>query len=330
MDNNKFLTGLKKIANDKVIIAFILVVAVFIIGEVIIPGFIYFSHIMTVLQSAFFLGLVALGQTIVLISGNEGLDLSVGAVFTMGAIIGAAVLNKEDTNLPVAFIVILALGFILGLVNGIGISFLGIAPLIMTLAWGIVIEGALLFITKGSYKGGASPILETLGNGYLTFSIFNHILKIPWVVIIWIIIILITMFIFKRTTIGYILYGIGANDRAANLLGIRTKVVRMSAYGFSGLLAALAGMLFLGYASQPHLTLGAKYVLSSVIAVVIGGVSFGGGYGSYIGAVAGSIFLTTMTSILVTLGLNEGGRQLITGSVLLILILAYTVRRNQT
>ncbi|MBN2073228.1 MAG: ABC transporter permease [Actinobacteria bacterium] len=329
MRNNKFLKGLAKILNNRVITAFILLIIVFIIGEIIVPGFVYFSHIMTVLQASFFLGLVALGQTIVLVSGKEGLDLSVGSIFTMGAIIGAAVLDGKNINLPVAFAVILVLGFALGLVNGIGISFLGIAPLIMTMAWGIVIQGALLFISKGSYQGGASSILESLGNGYLEFGIFSHNIRIPWVVIIWIIIILIAMFIFKRTTIGYILYGIGANDRAANLLGIRTKVVRMSTYGFSGLLAALSGMLFLGYAGQPHLTLGDKYVLPSVIAVVIGGVSFGGGYGSYIGAVAGSIFLTTMTSILVTLGLNESGRQIITGSVLLILLMAYTIRRNQ-
>ena len=328
MSNNKFRTGLKKLVNDKVAIAFILLVIIFIIGELIVPGFIAFSHIMTVLQASCFLGPIALGQTMVLISGKEGLDLSVGATLTVGVLLGAALADGKNINLPLAIIVVLVVGFILGLVNGIGISFLGIAPLIMTLAWGIVIEGALLFISKGSYPGKASPILETLGNGSLQINIFSHLMRIPWAVVIWIIIILVAMFVLKRTTIGYILYGVGANDRAAGLLGIKTRIVRMLAYGFSGMLATLSGILLLGYVSDPNINMGARYVFPSIVAVVIGGVSFGGGYGSYIGAVIGSIFLTTLTSILVTLGLNEGGRQIITGVVLVILLLIYTRRKR--
>jgi len=328
MSNDKFKNGLKKIVNDKVIIAFILLVLIFIIGEIIVPGFMAFSHVMTVLQVSFFLGLLALGQTIVLISGKEGLDLSVGSTLTVGVLLGAALIDGKNANLPLAIIVVLVMGFALGLVNGIGTSFLGIAPLIMTLAWGIVVEGAMLFISKGSYPGKASPMLETLGNGSLEFSIFGNITRIPWAVIIWAIIIAFAMFTLKRTTIGYILYGVGANDRAAGLLGIKTKIVRMLAYGVSGMFAALSGIFLLGYVGDPNINMGARYVFPSVIAVVIGGVSLGGGYGSYLGAVAGSIFLTTLTSILVTLGLDEGGKQLITGTVLLALLLMYTRRKS--
>lgn len=328
MSNDKFKTGFKKIIDDKVIIAFILLILIFIIGEIIVPGFIAFSHIMSVLQVSFILGLLALGQTVVLISGKEGLDLSVGATLTVGVLLGAALTDGKNANLPLAIFIVLVVGFVLGLINGIGTSFLGIAPLIMTLAWGIVIEGTMLFISKGSYPGKASPILETMGNGSLEFSVLGNMIRIPWAVIIWIIIIVVAVFILKRTTIGYILYGVGANERAAGLLGINTKIVRMLAYGISGMFAALAGIFLLGYVGDPNINMGARYVFPSVIAVVIGGVSLGGGYGSYLGAVAGSIFLTTLTSILVTLGLNEGGRQLITGIVLLALLLMYTRRKS--
>jgi ribose transport system permease protein len=328
MSNNRFKNVVLKIINDKVVIAFILLIVIFIVGEIIVPGFIAFSHIMSVLQVSFFLGLLALGQTIVLISGKEGLDLSVGSTLIVGVLLGAALIDGKDINLPLAIIAVITVGFILGLVNGVGVSFLGIAPLIMTLAWGIVIEGAMLFISKGSYPGRASPFLEELGNGSLNFIIFGYLIRIPWAVLIWIAIIAGAMLVLKNTTFGYILYGVGANDRAAALLGIKTRIVRMFAYGFSGMLAALSGIFLLGYVGTPHINMGARYVFPSVVAVVIGGVSFAGGYGSYIGAVAGAIFLTTLTSILTTLGLDEGGRQLITGLVLVGLLLLYT-RRNK-
>jgi len=129
--------------------------------------------------------------------------------------------------------------------------------------------------------------------------------------------------IINRTTLGRIFYGMGTNDRAANLLGIRTKQFRMLSYGFSGMFSAFSGMLLLGYVTNPNLNLGINYGLPSVAAIVIGGISLAGGSGSYLGAVAGSIILSTLTSILVTFQFGESGRQIIFGCVLLILLVLY-------
>lgn len=316
-------SGLKKIFKDKVIASFIIVVVLFIIGQIAVPGFATFNHIMTVLQTSFFLGMLSLGQTIVVISGKEGIDLSVGPMLTVGVITSSAILMGKDSNFALALVVVLALGFTLGLINGIGVSFLGIAPLIMTLAWGIAVEGSLLFITNGFPPGKASPLLELLGGGSLKFNLGNYLVGIPWVIIIWIVIMLIVLYVFKRTTIGRILYGIGTNDRAANLLGIRTKQIRMLTYGFSGMFSAFSGMLILGYVTNPNLNLGINYGLPSVAAVVVGGISLAGGAGSYLGAVAGSIILSTLTSLLVTFRFGESGRQIVFGFVLLILLVLY-------
>jgi ribose transport system permease protein len=125
------------------------------------------------------------------------------------------------------------------------------------------------------------------------------------------------------------LYGVGANDRAAELLGIRIRRVRLVAYGMSGMLSALSGILLLGYVQNPDIALSARYVLLCVIAVIIGGISFGGGGGSYLGAVAGAIFLQSLLSILVTLQIKDGLRQMITGLVLLALLFAYTRRTRR-
>jgi ribose transport system permease protein len=149
------------------------------------------------------------------------------------------------------------------------------------------------------------------------------------VVLIWIVIIILMWFILNKTKPGHVLYAIGENDKAARLLGIRVDFVRTIVYGLSGTLSCLSGLLLLGFVGSAHLNLGARYVLPSVVAVIIGGIRFGGGAGNYLGAVAGSIFLTTLQSILVTLELSEGGRKLITGVVLIILLLAYTRRQTR-
>jgi len=323
MENKSIITVLRRIFTDKVVISFIIVVALFIIGQIAVPGFATFHHIMTVLQTSFFLGMLSLGQTIVVISGNEGIDLSVGPMLTVGVIASSAVLMGRDSNFAFALVVVLILGFVLGLVNGVGVSFLRIAPLIMTLAWGIAVEGALLFITSGFPPGKASPLLERLGGGSLKFHVGSYLVGIPWVIIIWFVITIAVLYIFKRTKFGRVIYGIGANDRAANLLGIKTKQIRMLVYGFSGMFSAFSGMLLLGYVTNPNLNLGINYGLPSVAAIVIGGISLAGGEGSYLGAIAGSIILTTLTSILVTFQFGESGRQIVFGFVLLALLVLY-------
>jgi ribose transport system permease protein len=317
---------LRRVLNNKVIIAFAMVVLLFVVGEIVTPGFISLSHVMTVLQAAFFLGLLALGQTVVVLSGREGLDLSVGATMTVGVLLGAAIIQGQNANVVPAVLLVISAGFLLGIVNGIGVAYLEIAPLIMTLTWGIVIEGALLIITRGHYPGKASPVLEALGRGSLSFSVGGLLVQVPWVVILWIGVILVVSFVLARTSIGFVLYGVGANDRAAELLGIKVRRVRIIAYGMSGLLSALSGILLLGYVQNPDIALSARYVLLSVISVIIGGISFGGGGGSYLGAVAGAIFMQTLLSILVTLKIGDGLRGVITGLVLLLLLFAYTRR----
>lgn len=323
MEKKNASTVLKRIFTDKVVISLLIVIGLLVIGQIAVPGFASFHHIMTLLQTSFFLGMLSLGQTIVVVSGKEGIDLSVGPFLTLGVILSSAVLMGKDSNFVYALLAVLVVGFGLGLVNGLGVSYLGITPLIMTLAWGTIVGGALLFITGGFPPGLASPFLETLGGGSLSFNIGSYLVDIPWVIIIWIVIILAVLYVFKRTKIGGILYGIGANDRAANLLGIKTKKIRMLAYGFSGMFSAFAGMLLLGYVTNPNLNVGLGFGLPSVVAIVIGGISLAGGQGSYLGAVFGSIVLTSLASILTTFQIGYSGRSMVTGAVLFILLVLY-------
>jgi ribose transport system permease protein len=326
--SNRVLGLVTAIFRDRVATAFVLLAGLIIFGAIINPGFLSFLQIMNILQASFFLGLVALGQTIVVISGKEGLDLSVGGMLTVGMFVGAAIVNGNDAYLLPAFLAVIAAGFVLGLVNGFGVSYLGIAPLIMTFAWYLVIMGIMLIVTKGRIVGESSPFLSLLGQGSLKIPLGASTYQIPWVVPIWIIIIFLVSYILKNTSIGATLYGIGANDRAAKLLGIKTKRFRMMAYGVSGALSSLSGLFLLGFVNNPNMSMEAKagYMISSIIAVLIGGIEFNGGQGKYLGAVAGSIFLVTLTSILRTMQMDDGSRRIITAIVLLVLLIVYTRR----
>ncbi|MEH7387905.1 ABC transporter permease [Bacillus sp. JJ1521] len=307
--------GTKLFSSPTVWIAYLLVILLFIIGHLVSPGFSSFSNIMNVLNISALLGFIALAQTLVVLSGDEGIDLSVGATASLGAVMGTQIINGFDKQIIVAVLAVLVTGFLIGCINGGGIAYFKVPPLVMTLAMASVIQGMALVYTNGQPKGMASPALKALGVGN-TFGVPNLIL-------LWIFIMIIMGIFLKQTKWGMILYGLGTNRLTTELSGVNTKVFQMMIYGASGAIAAFSGLLLISYTGTSYLDIGTTYMLPSIIAVVIGGVSLAGGLGSYNGSVAGVILLTTLSSILITLNIDEGGRQIVYGVVLLILLIIY-------
>jgi ribose transport system permease protein len=297
-------TMARSLLSNKLTIAVGAIVALFVFGEIISPGFLSFNHIMSVLRLSVFLGIVALGQSLVVMAGGEGIDLSVGAVVSLGVVVASSFLMGKDANIPVAI--------------GVGISYIGIPPLIMTLAMSSVVEGLSLLYTHGYPSGTASPLLESTGNG--------RVIGIPIVLLLWIVVIVAAMLLLFRKRWGAVLFGVGANSVTAELSGINVKRFRMFVYAISGAISAFAGLMILGYTGTPYLNLGAPYLMSSIAAVAVGGIALAGGSGSYVGAVIGCILLTTLTSILVALQTTEAVRQIVYGSLLFIIVIAYTRR----
>ena len=314
------LPTLRSLGGNQPTIAVAAIIALFLFGEIISPGFLSFSHLMSVLRLSVFLGIVALGQCLVVMAGGEGIDLSVGSVLSLGVCVSSSLLLGKDSNIPAALLGSLAAGFAIGMVNGAGISYVGIPPLIMTLAMASVVEGLSLIYTGGYPKGSAPPLLETLGSG--------RILEIPNMLILWVTIIIAATIILFRKRWGAVLFGVGANSLTAELSGINVKRFRMFVYGISGAISGLAGFFVLGYTGTPYLNLGAPYLMTSIAAVAIGGNSLAGGSGSYIGAAIGCILLTTLSSILVALKTTESIRQIVYGSLVFIIVVAYTRRRR--
>jgi ribose transport system permease protein len=306
----------KRLKLSPVVIALLLAIGLFVLGGLVHPGFANYSLAINVLRLAAFLGVVAAGQTLVIIGGGEGIDLSVGSVITLGAILVYQIANGSDQMVLPALLVALAVGAGIGAINGLGITLLRIPPLVMTLGMAGVVQGLILVVTQGKLTGATAPIMVTLITSPLAF-------EIPGVLLVWLLLGFVMWVLLERTVYGKQLFAIGVNRTTAKLSGVRVPAVLVLTYALSGLLAALGGFVLLGYTQRVFLNLGADYTLPSVAAVVVGGTILAGGQGSYFGTMAGALVLTLLSSLLTTLLLPESVRQIVFGATLLLLLSAY-------
>jgi ribose transport system permease protein len=291
-----------------------LVIALFILGEMISPGFASFSHIGAILRTASFLGIVSIGQTLTILTA--GIDLSVGPLITMGNVFTCILINGLDANTVWVIAVILLLGAIFGALNGLGVTYLKISPLVMTLAVGSLVTGITLIFSHGAPKGLASPILRFIGVGSVAGGI-------PVIVVVWMILGFFIILLQRSTIFGRKIYYIGANPRASYLSGVRVNAIITVVYALSGAAAALTGALMAGYTHTAFLGIGNEYILWSITAVVIGGTALTGGKGGYGGTMAGAILLVLMESLLTVVKMPEAGRKIATGVLILIMISIY-------
>src|SRR5215216_1780972 len=204
---------------------------------------------MNILRLAAFLGIVAAGQTLVIISGGEGIDLSVGAVITLGAILVFRFGDGQNDQALLALAMALGVGLLIGAPNGLGITLLGIPPLVMTLGMAGVVQGMILVITGGRIEGGAAPALTNLVSGSLIFGI-------PGVVLLWLLLGGAMWLVLQRTAYGRRLFAVGTNRVTARLSGVRVSSVLVLTYAFGGtLLAGGVGSYFGTMAGALVLTL---------------------------------------------------------------------------
>ncbi len=306
----------RPILADPLAIAGMSIIALLLIGELVSPGFARGDQIVRLLTVSAILGIVAAGQSLVVIGGREGIDLSVGAQISLGAVIAGNVMSGANEAILPAILITVAVTFLIGLVNGFGVTLLRIPPLVMTLGMMGVVQGGLIVLSRGIPSGNAAPLLMSFVNR-------PFLSGVPGILFVWAIIAFTMWFLLRRTTFGYALYAMGANERAAILSGYRVSRLRPLLYGLSGLFAGITGVCVIGYTGNSFISVGDQYVLPSIIAVVTGGISLAGGSGNYFGVILGAIALTLLQSVLTTLQLEFWGRQVIFGMVLLLLMLLY-------
>lgn len=289
-------------------------VVLLVLGQVLSPGFASAKNISSILTQASILGIAAIGQAIVFFAGNSGIDLSMGATVTMGALFGAMVSDGKDSMIPVAILVIVLIGATIGLANGMGIQVLKVPALAMTLAMTAVVDGFTLFYTQGMPSYGIPETISSVGRPLLG--------QLRPVMIIVLALIVAMEFIMRKSSFGRSIYLIGSNRKAAQLCGISVNITAIMAYVISGIFAALCGYILVGYTGSGQITMGNSYTMSTISAVVIGGVSVAGGRGTFIGAALGCIVLILLQSVLVALGLQAGVRTFFQGLILILVLIA--------
>ncbi|OKL53398.1 sugar ABC transporter permease [Bowdeniella nasicola] len=306
----------RRLIKNPIMIAAALAIVLVIIGEIFSPGFGSYGQIMSTLRTASFLGFIAVGQTIVILSGGEGIDLSVGKVATFAAIIASRTMHGDNAQFlqGIALSLVIAAG--IGLINGLGIVGLRIPPFVMTLGMLGVVHGLILVYTGGYADGRAAPLLVELVNGRLLFGV-------PGVIFLWVAIAVLVTLLLRRTKFGWDLYAVGTNREAAKLSGVRVNRTIILAYVSSAVFAALGGILMVGYTQTVFLSLADDLTLPSIAAVIIGGTLISGGVGTYLGSAIGAIVLTVLTNLLTSLRMAESSRTVIQGIVLIVLLALY-------
>lgn len=305
--------------NQGVVFCYLIALVLFAGFSVYMPGFARLSHIRTVFLESALIGIVALGQTLVVITG--GIDLSVAWMMTIGAYMVSNLVNSSNANLVWGIPLMLVVTFGLGAINGFCISCLRVPAIVMTLGMNIILQGALVALTQGSPGQSAPPLLLTLGQ--------KNLLGIPYLVIIWIIMTVVVMLALFKMKYGRKLFAIGNNATVAKYSGIRVDNTIILSYAISGMTAGIACALLAGKVGSCYLAMGDTYQFQSIAAVAIGGTSMLGGKGNYLGTVAGSLTITILLGILVALNLPFGVQTMAYGLIVLISVIVSVVSSNK-
>jgi ribose transport system permease protein len=269
------------------------------------------KQVSTTFLYAAVLGLMAGGQTLVMLTG--GVDLSVATTATTGAF----VISRFGTHGSAEAIVLaLAVGLGIGLVNGIGIALFRVNALIMTLGISTITLGLLTVQAQKQFTALVPNFVVTLGSArFLTY--------IPYDLLVWGPVAVVIILGLRYSGIGRMIYAVGDNPVASRLAGVRNWQVLIVVYALCGMLAAASGILLVGFNNAADLGIGSPFLLPSVAAVVIGGTSIFGGLGGYAGTILGALILTVLDSLLTILNASQAARQIIYGLIVLALAAIY-------
>jgi ribose transport system permease protein len=302
--------------------ALVLLIAV---SSIISPGFLTYLHLTTILYANTMLGILALAQTLVILSG--GLDMSIGSIYWISVMVGAVLMVESGGKTLLPAIICLLLGVAAGFINGVAIARFKIPNVVMTLAMMITLTGVLYVTTGGGLKGRASDELIALSTG--------RILGFPVISLVWILLTVLFFFVQKNTTFGWRLRALGSNLIASRCSGIRVQRIQVWVYMLSGLLASLSGLFYLGWARKPYQTfqsqagIGANLTLESITAVVIGGTLFSGGTGGVERTFIGVLMVAILDSIMVMAGLGQEWKMIMHGIIIIIVVGVYSQTKKQ-
>lgn len=306
----------KRILGSPVSVPYIALILVFIISTIASPDiFPTYSNIMNILRQASIVGVVSIGMTIVLLVG--GIDLSVTSVMAITACLLADMMEKGvnagKTGIMLGpVILVLLLGSLIGLINGVVVVTRRLEAFIVTLAMNMIVKGIVMVYTKGAPGGKVTAFWENFGSGF--------VFGIPCAVILYAIMMAIFIIVLHKTVYGRHIYAIGSNAEAARLTGIKVKNNKILAYVICGFTAALGGIMLMARVrvGEPNGSTG--YDMDALAAAVIGGTSMSGGVGTLAGTLAGVIIMAMVNNILNLVGADPNLQSLIKGVIILVAV----------
>ncbi|PJF41363.1 MAG: ABC transporter permease [Chloroflexi bacterium] len=287
---------------------------VMLVGAILEPQLYSSETIFVILRQASQLGIVAIGQTLVLLVA--GLDLSVGGVIVLTSIVIAKIGNGQDGRLPLAILASLGFGTMIGLGNGLLVTKRNVPPLVATLGMLVLVQGGQTAYTRG-LPGGFVPDLLNIVN--------DSVGHLPVTFLFWVLLNVIMIFVLKATPYGRKIYAVGSNREAARLSGINVHRVLISVYILAAIFAVLSGIVLTGYVGYVDRTLGRGLDLDSIAAAVVGGTAFIGGRGGLAGTVAGVFLIQLLSTLSILLGLGVEVQFIIKGLVVIGAVALYSV-----
>lgn len=271
------------------------------------PSFDSYSDISELTLFGAFVGFVALGETLVILVG--GVDLSAPWVMTAGGVLVATWATSQNIPTWLAILGALAAAGILGAFNGVIVAWLGLSPVIVTLATNGLVEGGLL-----AYEHGTSPPNVPAS---ITHWVYTKVWGLSSAGILWIVVSIVLAIVLRRSAPGFRHMATGGNRIAAVLSGIPTRAITVGAYAGCSVLCALAGILYSGFVQIPYYGMGDPFLFEAVAGAVIGGLAFTGGEGGFAGTLAGVLFIVTLNQFMSALNVSAGVVDLIYGGVIL-------------
>lgn len=306
MNSTKFKSWIKEMG------PLIGLVILFIVIAILNDSFIDPSNLKNLARQVSINALIAFGMTFVILTG--GIDLSVGSILALSSALMASMI-ASGTNPQMAIIYSAIIGTILGIINGIIVSYGKVAPFIATLATMTIYRGSTLVYTNGNPISGLTndPVFTAFGQGFL--------LEVPVPAIVMIIAFLILFFVLNKTPLGRQTYAVGGNEKVSFISGIKIDKIKIFAYALTGCLCAIAGAILTARLNSAQPTAGMGYELDAIAAVVLGGTSLSGGKGKISGTLIGALIIGTLNNGLNILNVSSFYQQVVKGIVILLAVI---------
>ncbi len=317
--NKSFIGYLKKglfymWQNQKALIALLIMAFIF---AFLSEHFFSFNNLMNVSRQTSISALLAAGMTLVILVGD--IDLSIGANAAFCGVVAAFML-KHGVITPLTFIIVLILGMFIGLANGVLVAKVKVPFFISTLAMMSILTGAGYLITGGYPISNLPHAWSFFGRGYVK--------SVPVPTIIMFLVFIIMAIVLSRTTFGRRLYAVGSSEKTSYLCGIKTTNVRIMAYAFAGLLAALGGVLLSSRLDSGDPSVGDTFLLVSIAAPILGGTKLSGGEGTIIGTLIGAFVLGVINNAMSLMNLNTYWQDVVRGLIVIAIIIPQIERKK--